>query len=158
MGSGLVPENARSEVVGAYNSPCAKFLRSSVLRTSINLSLSRSLIVWFLVVWSLRFSGQRAWDMKRVTLSIGRRMLILFSHSDILLPDSRAERKSVSFGEIVKHFDTGLREERCKGRDWVKLFPSLQLVAFSTLVLYILASSIPLALAIAFSKKRSYAT
>lgn len=33
----------------------------------------------------------------------------------------------------------------------MKLFPSLQLVAFSTLVLYILASSIPLALAIAFS-------
>lgn len=79
-------------------------------------------------------------------------MLILFSHSGILLPSR--ERKSVSFGEIVKHFYTGLREERCKGRDRVKLFPSLQLVAFSTLVLYILASSIPLALAIAFSKKK----
>ena len=39
MGSGLVPENARSFVVGAYNSPCDSFLRSSVLRTSINLSL-----------------------------------------------------------------------------------------------------------------------
>jgi len=38
MGSGLVPENARSSDVGAYNSPCDSFLRSSVLRTSINLS------------------------------------------------------------------------------------------------------------------------
>ncbi|KAL4340754.1 hypothetical protein GQ457_08G028910 [Hibiscus cannabinus] len=37
--TGLVPENARSFVVGAYNSPCDSFLRSSVLRTSINLSL-----------------------------------------------------------------------------------------------------------------------
>ena len=35
---GLVPENVRSFVVGAHNSPCDSFLRSSVLRTSINLS------------------------------------------------------------------------------------------------------------------------
>lgn len=39
MGSGLLPENAPllgSFVVGAYNSPCDLFLRSSVLRASIN--------------------------------------------------------------------------------------------------------------------------
>ena len=34
-----IPENARSFVIGAYNSPCDSFPQSSVLRTSINLSL-----------------------------------------------------------------------------------------------------------------------
>ena len=38
MGKGLGPENARSFVVGAYNSPCDSFLRLSVVQTSVNLS------------------------------------------------------------------------------------------------------------------------
>lgn len=45
MGSGLVPENARSFVVGAYNSPCDSFLRSSVLQTDVDQSITGRFVI-----------------------------------------------------------------------------------------------------------------
>ena len=40
MGSGLVPENARSFVVGDPNLTCDSFLRSSVLRSNDNFNFN----------------------------------------------------------------------------------------------------------------------